>query len=244
MMAFNFEEVQFIDQINKDIVFGYIRIAQKLLPSNNPYYNIPTLVLHACLLYYVPKECFDQIGAEMKIMYDDNDNNNNIVELKSGSVWNTAYGSFVIDANKNCNAIYQWKIKLIKLHTYSHGQSLSHGYYCGIGIDSSSIAHTKSAVFWNFDSADSCYCIRGGQSEDDGSNDKVHWSDQMWKEDDIVTLNVDTMNRTIAYGINDKEVQTVFTQIDIEAKYKFAVCVSGHHIIQINDFKIFCSKQS
>eukprot|EP01084_Bolivina_argentea_P001715 3162_1 len=239
MMAFNFEEVQFIDQINKHIVFGYIRMAQNLFPSNIPYYNIPTLVLHACLLYYVTKEYFDLIGTEMKLIFDENDNDKNTVELTSGSVWNTAYGSKVIDANRNSNAIYQWKIKLIKLNTDSWG------YFCVIGIDSSNIAHTKSEVFFSTRSTYPFYCIRGGHPEEPMNSDKkVHWTNETWKDGYIITLNVDTMNRTIGYALNDSDVKTVFTKINIDAKYKFAVCVSGHHIIQINDFKIFCSKQS
>eukprot|EP01084_Bolivina_argentea_P001713 3160_1 len=235
MMAFNFEEVQFIDQINKHIVFGYIRMAQNLFPSNIPYYNIPTLVLHACLLYYVTKEYFDQIGIKMKY----NDNNKNTVELISGSVWNIAYGSKVIDANsrnRNSNAIYQWKIKLIKVD--------SDGCFCILGIDSSNIAHmyTQSREFW-FSKAK--YCIHGHseESEPDESDKTLYSTNETWKEGDIITLNVDTMNRTIGYAINDSDVKTVFTKININAKYKFVVCVSGHHIIQINDFKVLYSKQ-
>eukprot|EP01084_Bolivina_argentea_P001712 3158_1 len=233
MMAFNFEEVQFIDQINKHIVFGYIRMAQNLFPSNIPYYNIPTLVLHACLLYYVTKEYFDQIGIKMKY----NDNNKNTVELISGSVWNIAYGSKVIDANRNPKAIYQWEIKLIKVHINSYG------YFCVIGIDSSNIDHTKSEEFWV---SQAKYCIRGGHPEEltlDQSDKNVHWTNETWKDGYIITLNVNTMNRTIGYAINDSDVKTVFTKININAKYKFVVCVSGHHIIQINDFKVLYSKQ-
>lgn len=44
--------VEKIDQLNKDIVFGFIRESQLLFPSDNPYFNIVNLIKHICLLYY------------------------------------------------------------------------------------------------------------------------------------------------------------------------------------------------
>eukprot|EP01084_Bolivina_argentea_P024508 45671_1 len=41
-----------IGQKYKDIVFGYVRKAELLLPSGNPYFNVVDLVKHLCLLYY------------------------------------------------------------------------------------------------------------------------------------------------------------------------------------------------
>jgi len=54
-MAVNFDDVKRIKQRTKDIVFGYIRKSQQLLPDTTTYYNIPDLAYHLCLLFYWPK---------------------------------------------------------------------------------------------------------------------------------------------------------------------------------------------
>ena len=47
------KKVKRIDQINKDIVYGYIKEAQMLLPSqSNSYYTIDQLIQDVCLLYF------------------------------------------------------------------------------------------------------------------------------------------------------------------------------------------------
>ena len=53
LMSFDLqlEEVRFIDQRTKNIVFGYLRTLQTHLSLNNPYYNIPKLVYHMHAYY-------------------------------------------------------------------------------------------------------------------------------------------------------------------------------------------------
>ena len=47
-----FEKVKFMKQRTKDIVFGYIRNGQALLPHDNPYYNVNQLIKYLCCLYF------------------------------------------------------------------------------------------------------------------------------------------------------------------------------------------------
>ena len=51
-MSLNFEEIKLIDQKTRNIVFGFIRNSQSLLPKSQTYYNIPPIVYHCCLLFF------------------------------------------------------------------------------------------------------------------------------------------------------------------------------------------------
>ena len=52
MATFKVEELRKIDQSSKDSVYGYLRRIQSTFPSDNVYYNIPSLVFYWCLLYF------------------------------------------------------------------------------------------------------------------------------------------------------------------------------------------------
>ena len=66
-----------IDQYEKDTVFGYIRLQTKELDFKH---NIPSLILHACLLYYHEYACFDidKCGEGMELT----DNNRKVTMIK------------------------------------------------------------------------------------------------------------------------------------------------------------------
>ena len=51
-MSLQYEKVKQINPRTKDSVFGYIRLAQKLLPKDEVYYNIPDIIYHTILLFF------------------------------------------------------------------------------------------------------------------------------------------------------------------------------------------------
>ena len=52
MSSVSFERVKFMNQRNKDIVFGYMRNCQSLLPNHNSYYNVNKMIKYLCCLYF------------------------------------------------------------------------------------------------------------------------------------------------------------------------------------------------
>ena len=57
-MSFTLEDSKLANQKSKDLVFGFIKKAQTLLPSSTSF-NIPALIAHVCLVYYYLNEYFD-----------------------------------------------------------------------------------------------------------------------------------------------------------------------------------------
>ena len=119
MEKFNLEELKQYGGRDKDVVFGFMRQMQLLLPNDtNPYYNIPPLVIYICLYYYRHYEIFTLCGDEMSI-----NKTNNIV--KCHRYYNTVYGNVIIDGSSQ--AIHVWKLKILE----------NIRKYIYVGIDSS-----------------------------------------------------------------------------------------------------------
>ena len=98
---FTFGSSKDVDQRTKDIVIGYIKQCQKLLPfKNNSYYNIPPLIEHVCIYYYWIKEYFTDHGDSI-ILNDDKNIATNTVDS-----YETVYGNILI---KRIDNLYQIK---------------------------------------------------------------------------------------------------------------------------------------
>eukprot|EP01084_Bolivina_argentea_P212656 361435_1 len=117
----SFEVVKRMEQEVKDTVSGFIRRNQQLFPSDNSYYNIPSLVHFICILYYHKHEYFTCHGNSISM-------NDNCISIWNPGCWpNSAYGKYVIDAKSN--KIYKWRFK-----SQCDGTAI-------IGIDSSNKKH-------------------------------------------------------------------------------------------------------
>ena len=66
------KDIKYIEQIEKDIVHGFIKQNQALLPSNDTYYIIPTLIIHWILLYFHEREHFDPNNCSQRFKLSDN----------------------------------------------------------------------------------------------------------------------------------------------------------------------------
>ena len=65
----DFERIKSIDKSIKLSVHGYFRQSKALFPSDNPYYNLPQLVIFWILLYFEEPELFE-INRSKVYQYD------------------------------------------------------------------------------------------------------------------------------------------------------------------------------
>eukprot|EP01084_Bolivina_argentea_P254908 428651_1 len=103
-MALFLERFKKINQLHKDVVCGYIRNAQLLLPLNNPYYNIPRIVNVLCSLYSMIYDEWDQNCKGTHYIIKDN-----ILTQTKLNCDETAFMKQII----NNKGKYKWKFKLI-----------------------------------------------------------------------------------------------------------------------------------
>ncbi len=102
------EDVKNVDPHIKDCVFGYVKDAQQLLPDDNVYYTIPTLIVHWILLYYFIKEQFDEECCNSN--YELSSNNTIVTKIKS--CYKTAYLTQIVSAG-----VHKWTFKMIRQPT-------------------------------------------------------------------------------------------------------------------------------
>ena len=102
-----FARLKHICQRDKDIIIGYIREAQSLLPNdNNPYYNIPEIVGITTMLYFHLAEYFEFHGDGLEISDD-----KRMITYKTGEpVIGAVYGNVRRSMNGNF-----WLILLMKM---------------------------------------------------------------------------------------------------------------------------------
>ena len=97
------EDIKNIDRETKCIVTGFVKDVQKLLPLDNVYYTIPTLIIHWIILYYFQPDSFDPTNCgKCHILSQDN------TIVTNG--WNACvYLSKVIKSG-----VQEWKFKILK----------------------------------------------------------------------------------------------------------------------------------
>ena len=109
MAAVNLNNYDEIDEKTKYLIFGFIRDAQKLFPSDVIFYNIPTLINYLCALFYFVKDEWDEtrIAAKYKILQDK-------VTLESSNETEWDDESSACMKNIAYSGKHHWKFKIIK----------------------------------------------------------------------------------------------------------------------------------
>ena len=88
-----------------NVVHGYIHNAQHLFPIDNPYYNIPELIIQIVLIFYHIKECWDKKWCDQYFKID----GCMISKKKSVDGYITAFLTQTISSG-----VHYWKFKISK----------------------------------------------------------------------------------------------------------------------------------
>eukprot|EP01084_Bolivina_argentea_P289535 497208_1 len=194
---FALKKLKTINKSTQYTVYGYVRECQLLLPTDKSFYNIPPLISYLILHYFSINEYFTKYGSYIQL--NDAADTVTITDLlyeNNAKNENTAYGNTLIECNK-CY-IYKWKIKIIEINQDNDIDNC----IIGIGIDSSNKEWTE-------------YCYLDKQSMgfiywETGTIEKskigYHSSDYHtgFKQNDIVTMNINTKQKCIELAVNDK----------------------------------------
>ena len=94
------------------LVSGFVHESKlQLFPNQQPYYNIPAIVIHFVLTYfYEEMDSFSACGDTMTIS-SGRKGKDNILTMLSGSGWNTGFGSVPIAVSSTSTSVYEWTMK-------------------------------------------------------------------------------------------------------------------------------------
>ena len=209
-MAFDLGELKKIKSLDVNLLFGYCREARKqLFPSNEPYYDIPSLVIYACLAFYHIKYNWDSkcIGNNCYVKGD--------LVLKKGSI--SGNSTFVLKQTIS-NGIYQFKFKIIN-YDYAY---MSY-YDIGFGIISSKYYEGAKDILANdaFGEHDTGYVYYGSKWEKEHFNQSTDYGIKC-KLNDIVTMIVDLEKNQLSYKVNEQNLGIAFDEIP-DTEYRVAL---------------------
>ena len=242
-MAADFQSVKKVDQRTRDIVNGFIKQTQSILPSNdNPYYNIPSLVFILTILYYSNPEYFTIHGENMKV----NENKDVIECIRAIRDNNTVYGNFVI--TKEDKGKFMWTFKLYKAES---------GAIARIGIDSSNkkFANTDLTGYGNNENAyyiyhsyyveypglwRGCNKIISHNTDLNPNNYGVYGYGCHEQSEVKMVLNMD--NKTMTYDIHEQDqLKSIVSEtISFENDEHYSMCISlnGTMSVQLSNFNV------
>ena len=203
-MSFNLENVKKADKKSRQLIFGFVREAQELLPDDT-YYNIPELISHICLVYYFLMDFFDPKLMHKSIEYAEEGNKYCVV--KNDSEWRSAYLSNVVSSGK-----HRWQFKI-------------EGNGCpeiGIAHEEVTEYDLKYKICFTQEGTGYSYITADAQlTNDEGNVDRHSEYGKKCGKGDVIDMFVDFNANTISYHVNGKDYGIAFKNIK-PGKYRAA----------------------
>eukprot|EP01084_Bolivina_argentea_P278552 475917_1 len=235
----NLNQIKFIPQFDKYIVYGYLKCAEKNVFSKQHYhcyYNIPSLVHCICLLFYYEKGFNPRLcGSAMKLS-----KNNTILTLSDEhreNDYNTCYGTHVIPSR--ITGTYVWRLRNLTTNDNNNIYQCIH-----IGItDPTNDCRNKL-----FASNKRLHINRRGnigygmycQGIGFGFNESAKLSPVSDEHGDIITMILDIRKYgiTLRYKINKMDQRTMFYSLcqDENINYSIAVSMKGRGCVEFMEF--------
>ena len=210
-----------IDDYKKNIVFGYVRIAQQYL-SNKLICMIPKHIILIILAFYAYfSDEFDNKLCDKNLQIL---NNNKVIKGGGEWAWNTCYGKEIIESKNDGK--YIWKIKALTNPNMTY-----------IGIDNSVAKFVNDRFSRSKIKAMYAYRVNGKLRS--WNEDIKYDLPKFTKKGDILTMTLKFGNNTgiLTIKVNDgKEYMVENITRDNTLNYRFAVAIYGkNHSYQILD---------
>lgn len=210
-MATDYHKIKYINQDVQDSVTGFIRECRDELPEENQYYDIPSLIIYTCILYYHIAEFFSKDHGPNMILSD----NDSIVAIKKGENvkhqidYDIVFGNVKIEFGQKY--IYQWTFKILNLIDEQLGDEI----VIGIGYKKAKLGgyNTFNYAYHLPELFDHLVSYRN-----DGYIDRSDAKRTAFDKDDIVKMEFNTSNMEIQFYINN-EPQPVYNREQFDIKY-------------------------
>ena len=206
-----------------DLLFGFIHQSQlELFPDEQPYYNIPTMVIHFAMLYYFEEmDCFIACGDEMKIS-SGKKGRDTMLTMSTGSSWDTGFGSIPITVSSTSTAVYEWTI-------LCHASTVMYGI-------SEFEPKTFGTYAFDTDKSWKCYGLHESGCKMSHFHDGEEFAECCeYRDGDELKLKVDTKEKIVEFKINDKFACN-YEGIE-DGEYRLACSLSGTDVyMEILDF--------
>ena len=210
------DAVKYIDQQDKDCVYGYVKSIQALLPTDNVYYTISALIIHWILLYYHEKEQFDAKYCNPSIMLTDNNKCASMTHLKAKSP--SSFHKMMMLKNVMTSGVHEWKFKRVETDIYIACFGV---YKCN---HLSKVDLTKDVRDKYYKGRLYALSTDGHRTYGDTRSTK-YIGGNLGRNNDICQMTLDLNQRELRYKFNSDDLGVVFKKIE-QTQYK--ACVAGY----------------
>ena len=108
------KKIKFIEGRPKDLVNGFVHETQSLLPKDNDYFIIPSLIIYTILYYFYAPETFDVSACGQGLELNEDKTIAKMASVESSlSTMRSVYGTKAITCDEEC--IYEWKFKFANI---------------------------------------------------------------------------------------------------------------------------------
>lgn len=231
-MALTFRSIDAIkDEKCKLIVDGFVKQMQSELfdeEEDNPYYDIPPLVIHVIIWFYHQAERFEMSGHCLKI-----NESGDTVTCISDDMRCSVFGIFAVDLDATNNMIYKWNLEILRLEGW---------YEMDIGVISNRDKDLLEGDFCEdirYDANDIFFSIEEEGHTDTNSTQAESYNGN-FKEfgtGDIISIEINTKEKSISFYMNEKENDNKgFLKIDTKTYYLALTFREKGNCVKIVDF--------
>eukprot|EP01084_Bolivina_argentea_P203089 346909_1 len=196
-MAFSLDNLKYINTATCDLVNGYIREFQALLPAKNTYFIIPNVINYICMIFYANTWDVDNMSIHCELK------ENTVKQIDRSH--SSTFLVNIIDSGR-----HSWKFKI------SFGKD-RYAWSHLIGIWTVNPAANESQIGggYGFVASQGVICSPGFSSVELNYGIKC-------KSNDIIDMCLDMDLLTLSFGINDVDYGIAYSNIT-PGKYRAAV---------------------
>ena len=219
MGEFNLSHLKNFDEALVLCVSGYTRECKhRLLPNDNPYYNIPDLINFIILYYYHHAEKLRSTSDNVKILQ--NKSIITVLQMQKGD--SNIFGS--VDIKGNGDYIYSWSFKIIY-----HKNCICIGIidaFCENKIPSNKLFVENAVKYVKFYAASGDFIYSHNKRENQCAYGEI------WTDNNIVKMELNTKEMTLRYFKNDQNQGIAFNSIDFSNDTIYHLAISCYHEIE------------
>ena len=214
-----------MDDETRMLICGFNNRAHKLFPQDIPYYNIPSVVNHICLLFYgqIERDYFAVFDAAYIQLSDDKKRAQLATFIKPPD-WITIYGNMTFDNELFPNTIIEYDITAIA----------KHGYFGAIGIVSAAEEQQSTgALIWSTTKSKhkQAYTLHLSPYSNmyqigNAFMEKKFGYSFIYEEGEKIKMIVNIPDKSVTFSSITKGVQIgSYSDIDFSIKYRIAVSI-------------------
>lgn len=234
-MALNLKAIKDVDDRTRMLIHGFNREAGQLLPQDVPYYNIPSIVNHICLLFYWQRDYFKILdNNDIQLSPDKLEA---IANDQTSQNWNTMYGAMIFDKQSHPNTIIEYEV-------ITNREGHNFGAF-GIVSAGEEQEHTHKLIWSGSNHQQVCcwHCSEGSDFYWVGTasierGDK--WRDcSVHKNGDRTRITIDIPDKSVTFWSITKGIEIgKYFNVDYSIKQRFAVSIKAGNSIKILSIKI------